>query len=102
MRILTRSRQVRTAGAFRKAPASEATAQVLLLEAAEILGIGELLQRRPRQLSGGQRQRVALGRAIVRHPREAWRGRVRRFPKSGQDARCAPEFIKSADVSRIL
>src|SRR5499427_6078248 len=38
-------------------------------EAAEILGIGELLQRRPRQLSGGQRQRVALGRAIVRHPR---------------------------------
>src|SRR4029434_5106269 len=39
-----------------------------VLEAAEILGIGELLQRRPRQLSGGQRQRVALGRAIVRHP----------------------------------
>jgi multiple sugar transport system ATP-binding protein len=38
-------------------------------QAAEILGIGELLQRKPRQLSGGQRQRVALGRAIVRHPR---------------------------------
>jgi multiple sugar transport system ATP-binding protein len=38
-------------------------------EAAEILGIQELLQRKPRQLSGGQRQRVALGRAIVRHPR---------------------------------
>jgi multiple sugar transport system ATP-binding protein len=37
-------------------------------EAAEILGIGNLLQRKPRQLSGGQRQRVALGRAIVRHP----------------------------------
>jgi len=37
--------------------------------AAEILGIQELLQRRPRQLSGGQRQRVALGRAIVRNPR---------------------------------
>ena len=36
--------------------------------AADILGIGELLQRKPRQLSGGQRQRVALGRAIVRHP----------------------------------
>jgi multiple sugar transport system ATP-binding protein len=38
-------------------------------EAADILGIGELLRRKPRQLSGGQRQRVALGRAIVRHPR---------------------------------
>src|SRR6478609_5412066 len=36
--------------------------------AAEILGIGELLHRKPRQLSGGQRQRVALGRAIVRDP----------------------------------
>ena len=38
-------------------------------EAADILGIGEFLKRKPRQLSGGQRQRVALGRAIVRHPR---------------------------------
>ncbi|MEK6534133.1 MAG: ABC transporter ATP-binding protein [Candidatus Peribacteraceae bacterium] len=37
-------------------------------EAAEILGIEELLQRRPKQLSGGQRQRVAVGRAIVRKP----------------------------------
>jgi len=37
-------------------------------EAADILGIGELLQRRPKQLSGGQRQRVAMGRAIVRKP----------------------------------
>ena len=37
-------------------------------EAAEILGIQDLLKRKPRQLSGGQRQRVALGRAIVRHP----------------------------------
>src|SRR6201993_1877931 len=37
-------------------------------EAAEILGIQQLLQRKPRQLSGGQRQRVALGRAIVRPP----------------------------------
>src|ERR1700689_722365 len=38
-------------------------------EAPDILGIQELLKRKPRQLSGGQRQRVALGRAIVRHPR---------------------------------
>jgi multiple sugar transport system ATP-binding protein len=37
-------------------------------EAAQILGIEQLLQRKPGQLSGGQRQRVALGRAIVRHP----------------------------------
>ena len=37
-------------------------------EAAEILGIEVLLERKPRQLSGGQRQRVAVGRAIVRHP----------------------------------
>jgi multiple sugar transport system ATP-binding protein len=36
--------------------------------AAEILGITELLDRKPRQLSGGQRQRVAMGRAIVREP----------------------------------
>jgi multiple sugar transport system ATP-binding protein len=35
---------------------------------AEILELGELLDRKPRQLSGGQRQRVALGRAIVREP----------------------------------
>lgn len=38
-------------------------------EAAEILGITDLLQRRPKALSGGQRQRVAIGRAIVREPK---------------------------------
>jgi multiple sugar transport system ATP-binding protein len=37
-------------------------------EAARILDIGMLLERKPRALSGGQRQRVAMGRAIVRHP----------------------------------
>jgi multiple sugar transport system ATP-binding protein len=37
-------------------------------KAAEILGIEDLLDRKPKQLSGGQRQRVALGRAIVRDP----------------------------------
>ncbi|MBM3518611.1 MAG: ABC transporter ATP-binding protein, partial [Alphaproteobacteria bacterium] len=36
--------------------------------AARILGLSDLLQRRPSQLSGGQRQRVAVGRAIVRDP----------------------------------
>jgi len=38
-------------------------------QAADILGIGDLLTRKPRQLSGGQRQRVAVGRAIVREPK---------------------------------
>ncbi|MFQ1061793.1 sn-glycerol-3-phosphate import ATP-binding protein UgpC [Bordetella trematum] len=38
-------------------------------EAAAILGLEALLERRPRQLSGGQRQRVAMGRAIVREPK---------------------------------
>lgn len=37
-------------------------------EAASLLGLTELLNRRPRELSGGQRQRVAMGRAIVRNP----------------------------------
>ena len=36
--------------------------------AAELLGLDELLERKPGALSGGQRQRVAMGRAIVRHP----------------------------------
>jgi sn-glycerol 3-phosphate transport system ATP-binding protein len=38
-------------------------------DAADLLGLGALLQRRPRELSGGQRQRVAMGRAIVREPK---------------------------------
>ena len=38
-------------------------------DAADILGIQDLLDRKPRQLSGGQRQRVAVGRAIVREPK---------------------------------
>ncbi|MET7246240.1 sn-glycerol-3-phosphate ABC transporter ATP-binding protein UgpC [Methylobacterium sp. EM32] len=50
-----------------KMPADEIRRRVE--EAAAILQIGPLLQRKPRQLSGGQRQRVAIGRAIVRHPK---------------------------------
>ena len=38
-------------------------------EAADILGLGNLLKRRPGELSGGQKQRVAMGRAIVRQPK---------------------------------
>jgi len=48
---------------------SKAEIDARVKEAAEILGIGELLSRKPRDMSGGQRQRVAVGRAIVRHPR---------------------------------
>src|SRR4051812_6059892 len=51
---------------MRKFPKPEIQQRVQ--DAAEILGIQELLARKPRQLSGGQRQRVAVGRAIVRHP----------------------------------
>ena len=40
-----------------------------IADAARMLGLSELLQRRPRDLSGGQRQRVAIGRAVVRQPR---------------------------------
>jgi multiple sugar transport system ATP-binding protein len=51
---------------MRKFPKPEIDKRVR--EAALMLGIQELLSRKPRQLSGGQRQRVAVGRAIVRHP----------------------------------
>ena len=51
---------------LRNVPSEEIKSRVE--DAAEILGIGNLLDRRPRQLSGGQRQRVAVGRAIVRKP----------------------------------
>ena len=43
--------------------------QTKVMEAAKILKIEELLERRPKQLSGGQRQRVAIGRAITRNPK---------------------------------
>ncbi len=52
---------------LRKMPKQEIKRRVQ--EAAEILGITERLDRKPRQLSGGQRQRVAVGRAIVREPK---------------------------------
>ncbi|HUN64616.1 MAG TPA: ABC transporter ATP-binding protein [Bacteroidota bacterium] len=48
---------------------ARADIDVRVKEAAEILGIGEMLERKPKALSGGQRQRVALGRAIVRRPK---------------------------------
>src|ERR671932_403698 len=51
---------------LRKLPKREIDERVR--QAAEILGLAGLLERKPRQLSGGQRQRVAVGRAIVRQP----------------------------------
>ncbi len=52
---------------LRKTPKEEIERRVR--EAAKILGIEALLDRRPKALSGGQRQRVAMGRAIVREPK---------------------------------
>src|SRR5438270_1270710 len=52
---------------LKKVPKDEIRQRVSAV--AGILGIGELLERKPRQLSGGQRQRVAMGRAIVRNPK---------------------------------
>ena len=49
-----------------KVPSDERKRRVA--EAAEILGLSEYLERKPKALSGGQRQRVAMGRAIVREP----------------------------------
>ena len=73
----------------------------LVNEAADVLGITHLLDRKPKQLSGGQRQRVALGRAIVRKPA------VFLFdePLSNLDAklrvaRCAPRSRSSSSASR--
>ncbi|MBV7339300.1 ABC transporter ATP-binding protein [Chloroflexi bacterium TSY] len=51
---------------LRKTPKADIDRRVK--EAADILDIGHLLDRKPKQLSGGQRQRVAVGRAIVREP----------------------------------
>jgi multiple sugar transport system ATP-binding protein len=52
---------------LRGVPAAEIDTQCR--QTAEVLDLGQLLERFPRQLSGGQRQRVAMGRAIVRQPR---------------------------------
>jgi multiple sugar transport system ATP-binding protein len=64
-------------------------------EAAKILGIAELLERRPRQLSGGQRQRVAMGRAIVRSPQVF----LMDEPLSNLDAKLRVQM--RAEVARI-
>jgi ABC-type sugar transport system ATPase subunit len=53
----------------RKPRVAEAEIEKRVVSAAEMLGLGELLARYPKELSGGQQQRVALGRAMVRDPK---------------------------------
>lgn len=64
-------------------------------EAAEILGLENLLERKPGELSGGQRQRVAMGRAIVRHPKVF----LMDEPLSNLDAKLRVEMRK--EISRL-
>ena len=64
-------------------------------ETADILGLGELLNRKPRALSGGQRQRVAMGRAIVRHPQAF----LMDEPLSNLDAKLRVQM--RAEIARI-
>jgi multiple sugar transport system ATP-binding protein len=64
-------------------------------EAARILGLAEVLRKRPRHLSGGQRQRVAMGRAIVRHPQAF----LMDEPLSNLDAKLRVQM--RAEIARI-
>jgi multiple sugar transport system ATP-binding protein len=64
-------------------------------EAAHVLGLTELLERKPRALSGGQRQRVAMGRAIVREPQAF----LMDEPLSNLDAKLRVQM--RAEISRI-
>jgi multiple sugar transport system ATP-binding protein len=64
-------------------------------EAARILGLTEVLRKRPRHLSGGQRQRVAMGRAIVRHPQAF----LMDEPLSNLDAKLRVQM--RAEIARI-
>jgi len=78
---------------LRKYPREEIDKRVM--EAAKILGIETLLDRKPRALSGGQRQRVAVGRAIVRHPKAF----LFDEPLSNLDARLRTEM--RAELKRL-
>jgi multiple sugar transport system ATP-binding protein len=78
---------------MRKVPKAEQKERVE--EIARILGLGEMLDRRPAQLSGGQRQRVAMGRAIVREPKAF----LMDEPLSNLDAKLRVQM--RAEIARI-
>jgi len=78
---------------MRKLPKAEVNAHVE--DAARVLGLTEVLKRRPGQLSGGQRQRVAMGRAIVREPSVF----LMDEPLSNLDAKLRVQM--RAEVSRV-
>jgi multiple sugar transport system ATP-binding protein len=78
---------------MRKVPKAEQKQRVE--EIARILGLGEMLHRRPAQLSGGQRQRVAMGRAIVREPKAF----LMDEPLSNLDAKLRVQM--RAEIARI-
>ena len=75
--------------------ASKAERRPRVAQAAELLGLGEFLDRRPGELSGGQRQRVAMGRAIVRNPAVF----LMDEPLSNLDAKLRVEM--RAEISRL-
>ena len=78
---------------MRKTPKAEIERRVT--EIGRVLGLADLLKRKPRQLSGGQRQRVAMGRAIVRDPAVF----LMDEPLSNLDARLRVQM--RAEISRI-
>ncbi len=78
---------------LRKVPKDEIDKRVR--HAAQVLGLEELLDRKPRALSGGQRQRVAMGRAIVREPQAF----LMDEPLSNLDAKLRVEM--RAEISRL-
>jgi multiple sugar transport system ATP-binding protein len=78
---------------MRKVPKAEQKQRVE--EIARILGLGDMLDRRPAQLSGGQRQRVAMGRAIVREPKAF----LMDEPLSNLDAKLRVQM--RAEIARI-
>jgi multiple sugar transport system ATP-binding protein len=78
---------------MRKVPKEEQRRRVE--EIARVLGLGDMLNRRPAQLSGGQRQRVAMGRAIVREPKAF----LMDEPLSNLDAKLRVQM--RAEIARI-